>query len=173
MQSPGAVSAWVSRFADHMPAGGDVLDVACGRGRHTRFFLDRGHRVTAVDIDVSGVADLVADDRLEVVAADLEDGRPFPLAGRTFAGVVVVAYLHRPLLPALVDAVAAGGVLLYETFSSEHTRFGRPTDPDFLLRPGELLAAVAGQLQIRAYEDLVLGENERRVALQRIFAERI
>lgn len=172
MQPAAAPSAWISRFAGDVRRGGPVLDVACGRGRHTRLFLERGHPVTAVDIDVSGLADLAGEDRLHVLACDLEDGRPFPLAGRTFAAVVVVAYLHRPLLPALVAAVAPGGLLLYETFSRDHTRFGRPTDPNFLLRAGELLDAVAGQLRVRAYEDVVVGTDDRRVALQRICAER-
>lgn len=144
-----------------------MLDLACGRGRHTRLLLGRGHPVVAVDRDVSAVADL--DGALEVVEADLEDGRPFPLAGRRFDGVVVTAYLHRPLLPALVAAVADGGTLIYETFSSDHARFGRPTNPDFLLRPGELLDVVRGHLRVVAYEDLVVAEA---AALQRICATR-
>ena len=165
----GPPSAWIERFADAVPAGGRVLDVACGRGRNTRLFLGRGHPVTAVDVDVTGLADLAGDERLEILAADLEDGRPFPLAGRTFAAVVVTAYLHRPLLPALVAAVAPGGLLLYETFSRDHGPFGPPTNPAFLLAPGELLAVVGGQLRVIAYEDLVLHEP-RPAAVQRICA---
>lgn len=101
---------------------------------------------------------------------DLEDGRAFPLAGRTFAVVVVTHYLHRPLLADLVNAVGPGGRLVYETFSVDQPRFGRPTNPAWLLRPGELLDAVRGRLRVRAYEDRVLDHPPR--AVQRICAER-
>lgn len=143
-------SRWILRFAGLVPAGATVLDVACGGGRHARLFLDRGARVTCVDRDLSLVGDLAG--RATVLAADLEDGSPWPLAGQSFAAVVVVNYLHRPLLPALVEAVAPGGVLLYETFAAGNERYSRPRNPDHLLRPGELLAAVAGRLQVVAYE---------------------
>lgn len=158
-------------FASFVPDGGTVLDLACGSGRHTRLFLDRGHPVVAVDIDVSGVADLRGREGLEIVEADLEDGRPFPLAGRRFSGVVVSAYLHRPLLPALVEAVAPDGVLIYTTAACGNERFGKPRNPAFLLRPGELLEAVRGHLRVMAYEDLVLDEP-RPAAVQRICAVR-
>lgn len=161
-------SAWVARFAPRIPPGGTVLDLACGRGRHTRLLLARGHAVVAVDRDVSAVAGL--DGALEVVEVDLEDGGPFPLAGRRFDGVVVTAYLHRPLLPALVAAVAPGGALIYETYARGHERFGRPRNPDFLLRPGELLHAVRGHLRVVAYEDLVVEDGP--AAVQRICATR-
>ncbi len=157
------------RFADLVPAGGEVLDLACGDGRHTRFLLERGHRVVAVDRDLSGVADLAERDEVELVEVDLEDGRAFPLSGRRFAGVVVTNYLHRPLLPDLVAAVAPGGALIYETFARGQERFGRPTDPDFLLRPGELLEAVGDELRVVAYEDLV---DDRPARVQRICATR-
>lgn len=162
--------AWVERFAPFVPDGGTVLDLACGSGRHTRLFLDRGHPVVAVDIDVSGVADLRGQ-RLEIIEADLEDGRPFPLAGRRFAGVVVSAYLHRPLLSALVGAVAPAGVLIYATAARGNERFGKPRNPAFLLRPGELLDAVRGRLRVLAYEDLVV-RQPRPMAVQRICARR-
>jgi SAM-dependent methyltransferase len=159
------------RFAPLVPPGGAVLDVASGEGRHTRFFLERGHPVVAVDIDVSGIADLGEAPGLEVVQADLEDGSPFPLAGRRFEGVVVTSYLYRPLFPELVGAVAPGGVLIYQTFARGHERFGQPKNPDFLLIPGELLEAVRGQLRVVAYEDIVR-EEPRPAALQRICAVR-
>ena len=162
-------SEWITRFASLVPAGGSVLDVAAGGGRHTRYFLERGHRVTAVDRDTSGLADLHDDAATEIVEFDLEAGDPFPFRGRTFDGVVVTNYLHRPILPDIVAAVAAGGVLLYETFARGQERFGRPQNPDFLLRPGELLDAVRGALRVVAYEDLVLGEPGPR-AVQRIAA---
>ncbi len=167
MQHP-EVSPWVTRFAALVPDG-PVLDVACGRGRNTRHFLGLGHDVVAVDRDTSGVADLSGDPRVEIVTADLEDGRPFPLRGRRFSGVVVTSYLYRPILPDLVDAVAEGGVLIYETFAAGNERLGRPTNPDFLLRPGELLDAVAGRLRVVAFEDVVL-EEPKPAAVQRIAA---
>lgn len=171
-RGPAEPSPWVLRFADLIPAGGTVLDVACGRGRHTRLLLGRGHGVVALDADVAGVADLQGTPRLEVVEADLETGAPFPLAGRRFDGVVVTSYLHRPILPAIVDAVGEGGILLYETFARGHAEIGgRPSNPDFLLLPGELLEAVRGHLRVVAYEDVVL-DPPNPAALQRIAAVR-
>lgn len=137
------------RWAPLVPAGGVVLDVAAGGGRHARLFAARGHPVVAVDRDTA-VLRTRPDPRIEIVDADLEHG-PWPFAGRTFAAVVVVNYLWRPLLPALVAAVAPGGALLYETFAVGHERFGRPRNPDFLLRDGELLAAVRGELTVHEY----------------------
>ncbi len=166
---PSRPSAWVRRFVPLVPAAGPVLDLACGGGRHSRLLLAAGHPVTAVDIAVDGLADLAGHERLEIIETDLEDGRPFPLAGRRFAGVVVTNYLHRPLLPDLVDAVAPAGLLIYETFARGNERFGKPRNPDHLLKPGELLAAVQGRLRVLAYEDLVV-EDPRPAAVQRICA---
>jgi SAM-dependent methyltransferase len=166
-----APSPWVVRFAPLVPAGGRVLDLACGAGRHARFFRDRGHPVTAVDRDTSALAAGAAEPDLRIIEADLEDGRPFPVDGERFAGVVVTNYLHRPILPTLVQAVAPGGVLIYETFSLDQPRFGRPRNPDFLLHPGELLEAVRGRLRVLAYEDLILDTPAPR-AVQRICARR-
>lgn len=168
---PDRPSPWVRRFAGRVPRGGEILDLACGKGRHARFFLARGHRVVAVDQDISGLADLGAEPALEILQLDLEDGRPFPLAGRRFAGVVVTNYLHRPLLPALIDGVAPGGALIYETFARGNERFGRPANPDHLLVPGELLEAVRARLRVVAYEDIVLRRPRPR-AVQRICAIR-
>lgn len=167
--SVGLPSPWVVRFAGLVPAGGAVLDLACGAGRHSRFFLGRGHQVTAVDIDLAGVADLEAEHRAELIPADLEGGAAWPLAGRRFAGVIVANYLHRPLLPAIVESVAPGGALIYETFATGNERFGRPRNPDFLLRPGELLDAVRGRLQVVAYENLEISAP-RPAVVQRIAA---
>ncbi|MDQ6617433.1 MAG: class I SAM-dependent methyltransferase [Actinomycetota bacterium] len=164
-------SPWVLRYATLIRAQGPVLDVACGGGRHTWFFLAQGRPVVAIDRDLSGVADLLAHPGLEAIEADLEDGRPFPLLGRQFAGVVCTNYLHRPLLPALVAAVAPGGALLYETFTAGHERLGRPRRPEFLLRPGELRAAVAGRLRVAAHEEVLLRRPEPAL-VQRIAAVR-
>ena len=165
-------SAWITRFGASVPDGGAVLDLACGGGRHTRWFLERGHHVVAVDRDLSAVADLAGDRRVELVTADLETGAPFPVAGRTFGAVVVTNYLWRPILDDIVRAVAPGGWLLYETFAAGNERFGHPTNPDFLLRPGELLElARAHALRVVAYEDVVIDEP-RPAAVQRITATR-
>jgi SAM-dependent methyltransferase len=152
-----------------VPVGAPVLDLACGGGRHTRLFAEAGHPVTAVDIDLSGLGDLAGHPRVEPVQADLEGGEPFPLPGRTFGGVVVTNYLHRPLLEHLVAALATGGVLIYETPAEGNEALGgRVTNPDFLLRHGELLELARGRLRVVAYEDVVLeGPNP---AVQRICA---
>jgi SAM-dependent methyltransferase len=154
-----------------VPAGGPVLDVASGSGRHARFFLGRGHPVTAVDRDTTGLADFQGDPGVEVVECDLEDGTPFPFPGREFAAVVVTNYLHRPILPDLVEVVAPGGALIYETYARGQERFGRPGRPEFLLKPGELLEAVRGALRVIAYEDVVLDDPGPK-AVQRIAAVR-
>jgi SAM-dependent methyltransferase len=157
-------SAWVERFVNLFRPGGNVLDLAAGGGRHSRLFLARGHTVLAVDRDVSNLTPAPG---LEILEADLEGG-PWPLVGRQFDGVVVTNYLHRPLLPLLVMAVAPGGALIYETFAVGNERFGRPRNSDFLLRPGELLDAVRGQLTVRSYDH---GEVPGAV-IQRIAAVR-
>jgi SAM-dependent methyltransferase len=164
-------SPWISRFGVDVPAGGPVLDVACGAGRHTRWFADRGHPVTAVDRDLAGVADLAGDARVELVGHDLEDGAPWPFAGRAFAAVVVTNYLHRPILADIVGSVAAEGWLLYETFAVGNEQYGHPSNPDFLLRPGELLDAVRGALRVIAFEDIVV-VTPRPAAVQRVAATR-
>jgi len=148
-----------------------VLDLACGSGRHVRWFRHRGHPVCAVDRDVAAVRELAAGDAgIEVLAADLE-GADWPLGDRTFAAVVVTNYLWRPLLPRIVAAVATSGVLLYETFAVGNEQYGRPRNPEFLLREEELLAAVHGQLEVIAYQHGPDGEPATAVR-QRIAARR-
>ncbi|WP_280150866.1 class I SAM-dependent methyltransferase [Piscinibacter sp. XHJ-5] len=159
-------SPWVQRWSPLVAAGASVLDVACGSGRHVRWFAARGCRVTAVDRDAAALAAL--SDIAETVVADIESG-PWPFAGRRFGAVIVTNYLWRPLLPAIVAAVDEGGVLIFETFARGNETVGRPSNPDFLLRPGELLAAAA-PLRIVAYEDGCLALPERFV--QRIAAIR-
>ena len=134
-----------------MPRTGAVLDLACGGGRHSRHFIASGHPVVAVDIDTRGVADLTGRSGLEIVTADLESG-PWPFADRQFSAIVVTNYLHRPLFPSLLDALAPRGLLLYETFARGNARHGRPSSPAFLLRSGELLELAQGRLQVLAYE---------------------
>lgn len=168
-----APSPWILRFLPQISPDEAVLDVACGDGRHTRALLAQGRRVVGVDRDVSGLADLAGRADLEIVAADLEDGSPWPLPpDRRFAAVVVANYLHRPLSPVLTGALADGGLLLYETFAVGNARFGRPRNPDFLLRPGELLEiAAAGGLNVVAYEHGLIGDPPRAV-VQRLCAVR-
>lgn len=145
-------SAWIARFAPLVPAG-PVLDLAAGRGRHSLLMRDLGHEVVAVDRDPSALA-ARALPGIAAVAEDLETGTTPACLARRYAGIVVANYLHRPILPAIVAAVAPGGWLLYETFAAGNERFGRPRNPDFLLRPGELLEAVRGVLRVVAYEDV-------------------
>jgi SAM-dependent methyltransferase len=126
-----------------------VLDVACGSGRHVRWLAEQGGRVTALDRDADALAGLSS--VAEVVQADIE-GAAWPLPGRRFDAVLVTNYLHRPLFPLLLASLCDGGVLIYETFAHGHQTVGRPSRPDFLLQPGELLAATQG-LRVVAYED--------------------
>ena len=163
-----APSAWVTRWADRVPAGGRVLDVACGKGRHARFFAGRGHPVDAVDRDPDVLVWLAGIPGVTPRCLDIEAG-PWPYAGKRFAAIVVANYLHRPLFPHLLAALAPGGVLIYETFAVGNERFGRPSNPDFLLKPGELLEAFRGQLKVIAYEELEVSEP-RRAVVQRICA---
>jgi SAM-dependent methyltransferase len=142
-------SDWIVRWSHLVPPGGSVLDLACGRGRHLRWFAGRGHRVAGVDRDAAALATLQGVG--EILVADLEDG-PWPLAGRQFDAVVVTNYLWRPLFPAIAAAVAPGGVLLHETFAQGNETVGKPARPDFLLAPGELLRAY-GELRVVAFED--------------------
>lgn len=162
---------WIRRFARLVPAASDVLDLAAGGGRNATLFLERGHGVTAVDVDTSGLSGLAGHPGLEVTQADLEDGSPWPLGDRRFGGVVVTNYLWRPLFPAIVAAVAEGGVLLYETFALGDEAPGRPRRSEFLLRPGELIDAVRGELTIVAYEHGRVAEP-RPAVKQRICAVR-
>lgn len=142
-------SPWVVRFLPLIRPGGRVLDLAAGGGRHVRLLLQRGFSVRAVDRDVAALRPLTRPG-CEVREVDLETGGPWPLGGG-YVGIVVTNYLHRALLPALADALAPEGVLIYETFMLGNERFGRPRNPDFLLRPGELLAAFPG-LTVVAFE---------------------
>ena len=162
-------SPWIVQWAGLVPAGVPVLDVAAGGGRHTRLFADRGRRVTAIDRDVSALA---THPNVEIVQADLEEGSPWPLPGRAFGAVVATNYLHRPLFPAMLDALTPGGVLLYETFMEGNERFGRPSNREFLLKDGELLELVRGRFSVTAYEARLISEPKMAM-IQRIAARKI
>ena len=161
-----APSPWVVRFSQAIRPHGLVLDVASGRGRHAAWLHARSHRVVAVDRDAEALSQCTADEK---IVADLEAGA-WPFADRRFDAVVVTNYLHRPLFPQLLAALSEGGVLIYETFAAGNAAFGRPSNPDFLLHPGELLAHCAA-LQVVAYEDGIVAEP-KPASVQRICAIR-
>lgn len=150
-----APSPWVERFAAAVPPGARVLDVACGRGRHARLFAAQGCLVDAVDIDRDAGAALADLPQVRFLQADLEGG-PWPYAGQLFDAVVVTHYLHRPLFETLAQSLAPGGWLIYETFMAGHERFGRPSRPEFLLRPRELLEVFGRRLEVVAFEEGVV-----------------
>ncbi len=165
---PLAPSPWVMRFASKVAKGGIVLDVACGAGRHARYFAEIGHTVAAVDSDISGFTEVPV--AVQVLQADIEAG-PWPYPDEKFAGVVVTNYLHRPLMATLINSVAPGGIFIYETFAAGNEQYGRPSRPAFLLRRGELLEAVHGQLEVLAFEDLYV-DSPKPANVQRIAAMR-
>ena len=146
-----APSDWVRRWAPLVPRG-EVLDLACGQGRHARLFASLGHRVSALDRDREALAALDGVPGVGTVRADLEDGSLWPFEPGRFKGIVVANYLYRPLFRHLIEALAPRGVLIYETFMAGNERFGKPSNPEFLLAPGELLASFARELTVAAFE---------------------
>ena len=159
-----AISEWVARWQHLIPARAHVLDIACGSGRHASFLAAQGHQVTGIDRDAQALAQLPASVR--TLQADIENA-PWPLPGQQFDAVVVTNYLWRPLWPQVLASVRAGGVLIYETFARGNEAYGRPSRPDFLLAPGELLQVCAGW-QVVAYEHGRCTQPDRVV--QRIVA---
>jgi SAM-dependent methyltransferase len=159
-------SPWILRFLPLARPGGSALDLAAGSGRHSRLLLGHGMQVTGVDRDPDQQPDAPG---LIKIKADLETGGPWPLGGQRFDLIVVTNYLHRPILPDIVEALAPGGLLLYETFALGNERFGKPSNPNFLLRPSELAATVAGRLEIIEFEEVELGAPHPAV-VQRIAA---
>lgn len=161
-------SAWVTRFAPLIAAGGEVLDLACGSGRHARWLAGRGYRVEAVDRDAVALELLATVPHVTTREADLEAG-DWPYGDRRFDGVVVTNYLFRPRFNLVLAALNPGGVLLYETFMLGNERFGKPSNPEFLLRSHELIERVAGACTILAYEQGEVSEPKPAV-IQRICA---
>ena len=159
-------SAWLQRWAHLIAPQSRVLDVACGAGRHMRFLAAQGHTAWGVDRNPDAVS--LAQTYGKVSCADIENG-PWPFEGQTFGCVVVTNYLWRALMPVIVQSVAPGGVLIYETFAAGNETVGKPSRPDFLLQPGELLRATEG-LHTVAYEDGFESSPDRFV--QRIVAIR-
>ncbi len=171
-----SISPWISRFSPLVAAGHSVLDLAAGRGRHSAWFLQQGHPVTAVDRDVASLKarrsamNSAMRSQFEIIEADLEDGSSWPLADRRFDAVIVVNYLHRPLWPSILSAIAPGGLLIYETFAVGQEALGKPRNANFLLRPGELLQVVGDQLHIVAFEQGLVGTGQDQAVKQRLAA---
>lgn len=171
LHGEGSASAWVQRWTHLLKPSAHTLDLACGRGRHTRWLQSQGHHVLAIDRDPQALTaiDALMLAHVQTQVADLESG-PWPLTGQAFDAIVVTNYLWRPTLPALVQSLAPGGVLIYETFAAGNETVGKPSRPDFLLRPGELLE-VCHNLRIVAYEDGYMALPAERF-VQRIAAVR-
>lgn len=162
-------SAWVERHITAIRAGGRVLDLAAGGGRHTRLLLERGYTVVAADRDVTALRAAFADrSGCRIVELDLENGEAWRLDGG-YDGIVVANYLYRPLFADLAAALASGGMLIYETFMLGNERFGKPSNPDFLLRPSELIAAFAPPLAVVAFEQGIV-RRPRPAAIQHLAA---
>jgi SAM-dependent methyltransferase len=157
---------WCARLAP----GSQVLDLACGPGRHARALAALGHRVDAVDRDPAHGAGLAALTGVQFRALELEQA-PWPFTDRQYDAIVVANYLHRPRLALLAQALRDGGVLVYETFAAGNECFGRPSNPDFLLAPFELAACFAPLLHVLAFEDGVV-ERPIPARVQRLCALR-
>jgi len=170
MPSDDVISEWLQAWAHLIPASGSVLDLASGRGRHARWLARRGYSVLAVDRDAVALAEAGLETGVKTLCADLENAA-WPLAGMQFDGIVVTRYLHRPLMADLLAALAPGGVLIYETFAVGNGEVGKPSNPDFLLQPGELLDIVHGRLRVLAFQD-VFHDNPVPAFIQRICALR-
>ena len=169
-------SAWVTQHAPKISKGGRVLDYACGRGRHTFWLASQGYEVFAVDRDQQALADIAEKAQqlqwpIKTQPIDLEQNN-WPFASfehiGTYDGVIVTNYLYRPFLSRLPELLKSGGVLIYETFSQGNEAFGKPSNPDFLLRPNELLN-FSQNMQILAYEDLEI-QLPKPACIQRICA---
>ena len=142
----------MQRWAHLINGEGRVLDLACGQGRHAFYLAARGRRIIACDRDADALDSLQGVQGVETVLADLEIGGPWPFGGQVFCAVLVVNYLHRPLFRDIAAAVAPGGVLIYETFAAGNERYGKPSNPEFLLRPGELLEEFGRNLTVVGFE---------------------
>lgn len=153
-------SAWFERFQPLVKPGGTVLDVAAGGGRHVKYFAEKGYDVVAIDKNTDPLTDLQKTHGCELVGADLEDGSPWPINGRTFDAVIVCNYLHRPLFDQLIESLAPDGIFLYETFARGNEAYNRPRNPDHLLKSGELVDLIKGRLQIVAYQHGIIDGDE-------------
>ena len=161
-------SSWVTRFAPFIPEGGVVLDLACGSGRHAVLLANLGYSVLAVDQDISAI-EAIHSDAITPKCLNLEKDN-WPLHGFSFHGIVVTNYLYRPHIDRLAELLEDGGVLIYETFALGNEKFGKPSNPNFLLNPGELLAfARLHGLKVLAYEDIYV-DDPKPAMVQRLCA---
>jgi SAM-dependent methyltransferase len=171
-------SSWVKRWAHLLPLSkkldandsadiADVLDLACGHGRHMQYLFGLGHKVLGVDRNAEALK--TASQWGDTLLADIENAA-WPLEGRTFKAVVVTNYLWRKLFPKILNSLAEGGVLIYETFSQGNEAFGKPSRPEFLLQSGELLLRCKG-LRIVAFEEGWMPSPDRLI--QRVVAIRL
>jgi SAM-dependent methyltransferase len=161
-------SAWVAKHVERIAKNGLVLDLACGSGRHALYLVSLGLQVMAVDRDVSVLRGQKLPVEIKLLEADLENA-PWPFGENAFDAIVVTNYLHRPLFAKIIAALKPGGVLVYETFAIGNEKFGKPSNPDFLLQPGELLDTVRGNMRVLAYEDDYI-ELPKPAMIQRICA---
>jgi len=168
--APTPPSPWVCRFSALIPEGGRVLDLACGRGRHSRYLAEKGFRVTAVDQDEAVLAALAGVPGITPLCADLED-KAWPLGVEQFSGIIITNYLWRPLVPMVLASLEVGGVLIQETFMVGNEYFGRPRSPAYLLRPGELLEVARQRLTVVAFEQGEVAQPRQSV-IQRLCAVR-
>jgi SAM-dependent methyltransferase len=165
-----APAAWVCRFARLIKAGGAVLDLACGPGRHARYLAGLGFQVEAVDCNSAALATLDGVAGVSTRCSDLE-ASPWPYVAGQFDGIIVTNYLYRPRVADLLLALRPEGVLIYETFALGNEMLGRPSNPEFLLRPHELLLWVQDRLQVVAFEQGLV-QSPRPAVIQRICAVR-
>jgi SAM-dependent methyltransferase len=168
-------SPWITRFAPLVSKNINVLDIAAGEGRHSLLFLNQGNFVTAIDKDTIALDNLPHQENLKIVKFDLETinsvfAQGNSLFAQTFGAIIVVNYLYRPLLSSLIDALAPGGLFIYETFALGNEAYARPRNPDHLLKSGELLELVSGQMQIIAYEHGVVKNGDIPSVKQRLCA---
>jgi SAM-dependent methyltransferase len=162
-------SPWVVRFAHLVPVDALVLDLACGHGRHARFFAGRGARVLAIDRDADALSTLAGIRGVETRVADLEAGG-WPLGDERFDAIVVTNYLHRPLFAPILTALAPDGALLYETFAAGNEAYGRPSNPAFLLARNELVEVLGKHLTIVAFEQGHSSTQGHDAVVQRVAA---
>ena len=157
---------WVECYSSLIPFGKGVLDLACGSGRHTGMLLNNGYQVTAVDIDTTLVKQNFSNKKLNIVKCDLETLSSWPFGKNSFLGIIVVNYLHRPLYSRIMESLEEGGVLIYQTFADGNSRYGKPKNPDYLLKRGEL-KTVFGGMRIISYQHGYLSYPSQSV-VQRI-----
>ena len=166
------ISDWVGRFYSQIPKNGLILDLAGGSGRHTRFLAQKGFKLILLDNQIAKAKDLQNVENIELMEYNLENGNSLPFLTKSFKGIVVTNYLYRPIFPQLICLLDDGGVLIYETFAVGHEKYGRPTNPDFLLKSGELISRISPQMRIIAYEECLI-TRPAKAYVQRIAAEKI